>query len=84
MLSEPTEFHRIADHVDAVHAGEYQRENDRRHVLDAVAELRFAGHLNSPRLLGVLDFCKIILHIRNLPERNRHGVTDLVADTNTV
>ena len=68
IFTEAPQLHGIADHIDTIHAGEQQRENNRAHPLDSCPEGCLAAHLDAPRFLRMLDLGKVRLNIRDVAQ----------------
>ena len=84
IFTKAPKLHGIADHIDTIHAGKQQRENNRAHPLDSRPEGCLAAHLDAPRLLRMLDLGKIRLYVRDVAQRDGNGVAHVVADTHAI
>ena len=67
-----------------LHGREQQRKDDARRAPDAVREFCLGAHLNAPRLLRVTDAVIVRLHIRDVAERERHGIGARVRNADVI
>ena len=70
----------IAYHIDSVHTGKNQGKNNICHIFQPFKYGCLIGHFNSPGFLGMFDFGKIRLYIRNIPKGDGNRIAYIVAD----
>ena len=84
IFAKATQLHGVADGINAVQAGQNQRQQNTDRILEPCKE-RFAfAQLHAAGLLGLADAVVVALNIRDIAQRNGNRVAHLIGDADAV
>ena len=84
LFAKAAQLHRVGDGVDAVQAGQDERQQDVDGVFEPLEEGFLSAKLYAAGLLGLADAVVVALDVRNVPQRNGHRVAHLVRNADAV
>ena len=84
VLAEAAQLHRIGNGVDAVQAGQDERQQDVDRVLHPLEEGLLFAQLHAAGLLGLADAVVVALDIGDVAQGNGHRIADLIRDADAV
>ena len=83
-FAKAAQFHRVGDGVDAVQAGQDERQQDVDGVFEPLEEGFLSAKLHAAGLLGLADAVVVALDIGDVAQGNGHRISDLIRDADAV
>ena len=84
IFAKATQLHGVADGINAVQAGQNQRQQNTDRILEPCKEWFAFAQLHAAGLLGLADAVVVALDIGDVAQGNGHRISDLIRDADAV